>query len=136
MENNKKSNDYTEEYHLNGKPKHIIKLYEELKNNVLNLGNDIEIKPVESYIPFWVKGTKVFVNVFVRNSKIRLDLCFGKYDYNDFKRNNRGVIDKWFDDKYYCGIDLKKNNELDEIISLIKQSYEYSKKYNKKRSKK
>ncbi|UXM84524.1 DUF5655 domain-containing protein [Methanococcus aeolicus] len=131
--NTTKSNNYTEDDHLNGKPEYIINIYNELKKQILNIGDDITIKPLNQCIAYKVSNNsrnsrRTFVNVIVRNSKIRLDLCFGEDDYNNFKRDylNWDMI-TWFDNYYYCGIDLKKNNELDNIMSLIEKCYEINK---------
>ncbi|WP_048057830.1 DUF5655 domain-containing protein [Methanothermococcus okinawensis] len=132
---NNKSN-YTEEYHLNGKPNNIVELYNELKKQILKIGEIIFIIPRQKYIAYKVsnnfKGT--FVNITFQKSGIELNLCFGKDSYGNFKRKyqNNDMIKRWNDKYNYCVMYLKKNNELDKIIPLIKECYEIRKRDLKK----
>ena len=110
-----------ENKHLDGKPDNIVKLYYELRNRIFEIGDNIEIKPVESYISYKVSNTN-FVDIYVWKSKLNLDINIPKEYLKDDKKIAKDV-------KGWNGrrIETNKNTDLDYIISLIKQSYEYNK---------
>ncbi|WP_394296025.1 DUF5655 domain-containing protein [Methanococcus aeolicus] len=124
-EGNNKSN-YTEEHHLNGKPNNIVELYNELKKQILNIGDDITIKPLKHYIACKISNTN-FVYIVVNKSKLNLSLLIPKGNLNDDKKITADVSNTghWGNGDY--GISLNKNMNLEYIMSLIKQSYEYNK---------
>src|SRR4030067_983937 len=43
---------YTEENHLGGLPSEVVELYQELKDRVLGLGDNIEVRPRKKYVGF------------------------------------------------------------------------------------
>src|SRR5208283_428713 len=47
---------YTEEDHLNGLPNEVIELYQALKDKVIALGDNIEIRPRKLYVGFVADG--------------------------------------------------------------------------------
>ena len=61
---------YSEEYHLEGKSVEIIEIYDELKDSILDLGDNIEIRPRKDYIGF-IANTN-FVDIHPKKSKITL----------------------------------------------------------------
>jgi len=111
---------YTEEDHLSGKPDEAIELYSRLKERVLGFDN-VEIKPTKVYIGFINKTN--FVDVLVQKSglKIWLNLHFKELD--DPKKLARDVhnVGHWGNGE--CEILIKNDENLDYIMSLIKQSY-------------
>jgi predicted transport protein len=117
---------YTEDYHLNGKPDNIIGLYKELKERILDLDKNIKVNPVKNYIAYKILG-KNFVDLKPRKSKLEVCIYLSKDKLNDSKKIAKDVKG-WYGRK----IDVNENTDLDYIISLIKQSYEYNKKRSKK----
>ena len=122
---------YTEDYHLNGKPNNIVKLYKELKKRILDLDKNIDVKPVKSYIAYKISNNN-FVDIVVKKSKLKLYLNLPKGYLKDHKKITSDVSNKghWGNGDYL--IQLNENTDLDYIMSLIKQSYEYNKKRSKK----
>lgn len=121
-----KSN-YTENHHLNGKPEHIINLYNELKSKILKLGDNIEIKPLKKYIACKVSNTN-FVDIVIMKSKLNLFLNVPKGYLNDYKKIASDVSNTGHYGNGDYRIVLYDNTNLEYVMSLIKQSYEYNKK--------
>jgi len=112
---------YTEEEHLKGMPEDIISTYEELKGRILNLGDNIEIRPRKHYIGF-IANTN-FVDVYPQKSQIKIWVNLAKGELEDPKNLARNVskIGHWGNGDYE--IIIKPNSDLDYIMTLIKQSY-------------
>lgn len=114
---------YTEESHLLGKPEPILKLYNELKENIFSIGQDITLRPKRSFIAF--KRKTIFVNLKLRQSFIVVFLL------------SRGVIhdprkisidwtksDRWGKGSGTYEIKLKDGKDLNYVVSLIRQAYD------------
>jgi len=112
---------YTEEDHLQGMPEDIVKTYEELKERILNLGNDIEIHPRKLYIGF-IANTN-FVDVHPQKSQIKIWINLTKGELDDPKNLAKDVskTGHWGNGDYE--ITIKPNSDLDYLMTLIKQSY-------------
>jgi len=112
---------YTEEDHLQGMPEDIISTYEELKERILNLGDNIEIRPRKQYIGFI--ANKNFVDVHPQKSQIKIWINLTKGELEDPKNLARDVseIGHWGNGDYE--IIMKPNSDLDYLMTLIKQSY-------------
>jgi len=113
---------YTEEDHFKNIPDDIMETYEELKNRILNLGKDIEIKPRKRYIGF-VANTN-FVDVHLQKSQIKIWINLRKGELEDPKNLARDVsnVGHWGNGDYE--IIIKPDSDLDYIMYLIKQSYD------------
>jgi len=112
---------YTEEDHLQGIPEDIVGTYEELKERILNLGDNIEIRPRKHYIGFIANTT--FVDIHPQKSQIKIWVNLNKGDLDDPKEITRDVsnIGHWGNGDYE--IIIKPDSDLDYLITLIKQSY-------------
>ena len=112
---------YTEEDHLQGMPEDIIEIYEELKERILNLGDNIEIRPRKYYIGF-IAITN-FVDIHIQRSQIKLWINLNKGELDDPKNWARDVskIGHWGNGDYE--ITVTPNSDLDYLMLLIKQSY-------------
>ncbi|WNZ28480.1 MAG: hypothetical protein IAX21_07370 [Candidatus Bathyarchaeota archaeon] len=112
---------YTEEDHLKQMPDNIIESYEELKSRILDLGENIEIRPRKKYIGF-IANTN-FIDVHLKKSKLKLWINLNKGELDDPKNMARDVsnIGHWGNGDYE--ISLNPNTELDYLMTLIKQSY-------------
>lgn len=84
---------YTEEDHLSGLPNETIELYEALKERVLRLGDNIEVRPMELYIGF-VAGTN-FVNVHIRRMQLKL--------WINLPKENWMTLKIWLESKFESG---------------------------------
>jgi predicted transport protein len=112
---------YTEEDHLQGMPEDIVETYEELKERILNLGDNIEIRPRKHYIGF-IANTN-FVDIHPQKSQIKIWINLTKGELDDPKNLARDVskIGHWGNGDYE--IIIKPNSDLDYLMTLIKQSY-------------
>ena len=112
---------YTEEDHLRGIPDYIKEIYEELKERILNMGNDIEIRPRKYYIGF-IANTN-FVDIHPQKSQIKMYINLTKGKLDDPKKMARDVsnIGHWGNGDYE--IIIKPKSDLDYVMTLVKQSY-------------
>jgi predicted transport protein len=112
---------YIEEDHLKDMPKEIIELYKEIKNRILEIDENIKIKHRKYYISF-ISATN-FVDIHLQHSQIKLWINLKKGKLDDPKKIMRDVSAKghWGNGDYE--IVLKPGDNLDYLISLVKQSY-------------
>lgn len=116
---------YTEEDHLSGKSEKIKKLYEILKNRILEL-DDIDIDVKKLYVAF--KGRRNIVDVEFTQNKLRLSLNMKKGTLNDPMNLTIDIskIGHWGNGDYR--IELYNEEEIDNIMPLIRQSLNENKK--------
>lgn len=116
---------YNEEDHLNGVTENIIQLYSDLKNKILEWDNvDIEVKKL--YIAF--KGKNNITDVVIQNKALKLFINLKKgelEDYNAFARDISNV-GHWGNGDYE--ILISNDDNLEYVLSLIKQSWKKNKK--------
>jgi len=115
---------YTEDDHLGAIPEEIKSLYDDLKSRILNLGDNVEVKPRKYYIGF--KSSTNFTDLLLQKSQIKLWLNLAKGELDDPRKMARDVsnVGHWGNGQYEIGI--KPGDDLDYLITLIKQSYEKS----------
>ena len=112
---------YTEEEHLNGLPNEVVELYRLLKDRVLSLGDNIEVRPRKLYVGFVADGN--FVCVRARKSGLQLWINLLKGELDDPQKMARDVseIGHWGTGHYE--VSLESSEPLDYLMTLIKQSY-------------
>jgi len=116
---------YDEEYHLSknkNRPAEIAELYYKIKDRILDLGDDIEMKYLAQTIQF--KLEKSFVDLIIYNSGVIAIINMKKGELDDPRNETRDLSEKghWGNGDYkYKFIPGK---ELEYGIYLIKQSYE------------
>ncbi|MGD0339694.1 MAG: DUF5655 domain-containing protein [Bacteroidota bacterium] len=112
---------YTEEDHLKVARPNILQLYTRFKDFVLSINSDISIRPMKQYVSFRTKTNITDVVILKKSIKIFLNLPQGKLD--DPKKLARDVseIGHWGNGDYE--IQISSDDELEYIISLIRQSY-------------
>ena len=112
---------YTEEDHLRTLPNEITDLYQELKDKVLSLGDNIEIRPRKKYVGF-VASTN-FVDVHPQKSQLKLWINLQKGELDDPKKIARDVsnVGHWGNGDYE--VFIKSADELYYLMTLIKQSF-------------
>jgi predicted transport protein len=112
---------YTEEEHIQKTSPIIAELYQKFKQGIIQLADEIEIKPKKMEIGFKKNG-KVFTDVCIlKNSiKIWINLKRGKLD--DPKKLAEDVSEKghWGNGDYQ--IQTETDKDLEYIMSLIKQA--------------
>jgi len=111
---------YTEEDHTKGYPEEIIELYENFKNAILNLADDIEIVPKKLYIAF--KKNKNISDIVITKKGIRIFINIKKGLLDDPKGIVRDVseIGHWGNGDYEVFVTDTVN--LEYIMSLVKQA--------------
>jgi predicted transport protein len=113
---------YNEESHLEGSSYKIRAVYKELKEGILSIASDVNIKPKAKYIAFIHKTN--FVDIVVRKSNLTLYLNMEKGTLNDPKNLARDVshVGHWGNGDYE--IIIKEQPDIGYALSLIRQSYE------------
>jgi len=116
---------YTEKDHLNSVNEEILHLYEEFKNQILNLNDKIEVIPKAKYIAF--KASSNFIDVLPQQRKIKFWLNMPKGELNDPYNISRDVskIGHWGNGDYE--FILNSSSDFINLMPLIKQSYERNK---------
>lgn len=114
---------YTEEDHLQGKNDDITELYETFKDAILKLVPGIEVSPQKLYIAF--KKQKNVVDVHIQNKGLKLWINLKKGTLNDTKQLAKDVSASghWGNGDYE--IMVKNTDNLEYIMSLIKQTFNY-----------
>jgi len=112
---------YTQEDHLQRIPEKIVETYDELKSRILNLGEDIFLRPRKHYIGFI--ATTNFTDVNIKISKLKLWINLTKGELDDPKKMARDVsnIGHWGNGDYE--VHLKAGTDLDYLMTLIRQAY-------------
>jgi predicted transport protein len=111
---------YDEEDYLKNLSDEFVEVYEELKRRILNLG-DVEIKPLRVYIAF--KSNNNFVDLQFQKKSIKLWLNLRKGQLDDPKNMARDVAGKGHHGNGDYEITLTPDDDLDYLMTLIKQSY-------------
>lgn len=116
---------FTEQEHLDKASEEIKELYEKLKNAILNLDN-LEVKPKKLYIAF-VASTNV-VDINIQRNQIKIWINLSKGQLNDPKGICRDVSQTghWGNGDYE--IVIRTDEDLEYILSLIKQSVKKNRK--------
>lgn len=116
---------YTEEDHLAKVSENIKRLYEELKNRILEL-DDIDVEAKKLYIAF--KGSRNIIDVEFNKNKIKIYINMKKGTLNDPLNITKDIsnIGHWGNGDY-CII-MDKKDDIDNIIPLVKQSLKIHKK--------
>lgn len=116
---------YTEDEHLEKGTEKTKELYETLKSAILNL-DELEVKPKKKYIAF-VSGSNV-VDIHIQKNALKIWLNLQQGDLDDPKEIARDVssVGHWGNGDYE--IIMRTDEELEYILSLIKQSLKKNKK--------
>jgi predicted transport protein len=111
---------YTEEEHIEKTSELMAELYQKFRQGILQLGDDIEIKPKKVEIGFRKNGKAITDICLFKNSlKIWINLKKGKLD--DPKQLAEDVSEKghWGNGDYQIQVETDK--DLEYIMSLVKQ---------------
>jgi predicted transport protein len=116
---------YSEEEHLEKATEETKELYERVKSSILNL-DSLEIKPKKFYVAF-VSSSNV-VDVHVQKNGLKLWLNIQKGQLDDPKGMARDVssVGHWGNGDYE--IQIKTDEDIEYMMSLIKQSLKKNKK--------
>lgn len=122
---NKEVKVYTEDESLQIASDEIKELYEKYKVSILNLDDNIEIKPKKFYIAFVASSNIVDIHIQKNSLKMWINLKKGLLD--DSKNITKDVsnIGHWGNGDYE--LQLKSDDNFEYILSLVRQSLEKSK---------
>jgi predicted transport protein len=116
---------YSEQEHLANVNEEIRELYERFKSAILNIDN-LEIKPKKKYIAF-VAGRNV-IDILPQKKALKMWINMNKGELEDTKGITRDVstTGHWGNGDYE--IQTKNDDNLEYILSLVKQSIKKNKK--------
>jgi predicted transport protein len=115
---------YTEQEHLDKSSDEIKELYDNLKAEILNIG-EIEMKPKKQYIAFASGSNIVDIHLQQKAIKMWINVPKGKLDDNKNLTRDVSATGHWGNGDYE--LQIKSDEDLDYIVGLIKQSYKYNK---------
>lgn len=116
---------YTEEDHLSKVSENIKRLYEELKNRILEL-DDIDVDVKKLYIAF--KGARNIIDIGFNKNEIKIYINMKKGTLQDPLNITRDIsnVGHWGNGDYW--VIINKQDDIDNVIFLIKQSLKVNKK--------
>jgi len=112
---------YTEEEHIQKTTELIAELYQKFRQGVIQLADDIEIKPKKMEIGFR-KDSKVFTDICILKNSLKIWINLKKGKLDDPKHLAEDVSEKghWGNGDYHIQVETDK--DLEYIMSLIKQA--------------
>jgi predicted transport protein len=112
---------YTEEEHIQKTTELIAELYQKFRQGVMQLADDIEIKPKKMEIGFR-KDSKVFTDICILKNSLKIWINLKKGKLDDPKQLAEDVSEKghWGNGDYQIQVETDK--DLEYIMSLIKQA--------------
>lgn len=113
---------YTEDDHLKNASEENRELYEKLKEKIMELGDNISIKPTKLYLAFKAKSNFVDVEIQKKRLKIFLNLQSGELDDPRKIAKDVSNIGHWGNGDYE--IHFSDANQLNYILDLVQQSYQ------------
>lgn len=115
---------YTEEDLLEACNDEVKDLYYDLKNQLLGLGNDIEIRPTKKYVGF--RRTHQFVGIVFLREKLKLYLSADPSQLKDPFDKVRDVRNVGHYSHGDSEVIVSNPSDIPIALSLIKQVYEKS----------
>lgn len=112
---------YTEEILLANKSDEIISIYEKFRTAIINLTDDIEVKPLKHYVTF-KKNNRNLTSIEIQQNCLKLFINMKRGSLDDPKKITRdvAVIGHFSTGDYEIKISDDKN--LEYIMSLVKQA--------------
>lgn len=112
---------YNELDHLNNKPEDILDLYNEIRTEILALG-DVTVDPMKYYIAF--KGSTNIIDIQVQHKKLKIHINMKKSTLKDPENLtiDQSESGHWGNGDYRIEIDNFDDKEY--IMYLFKQSFE------------
>ena len=111
---------YSEEQHTESTTTEIAELYEKFKNGILNLADDIEVRPQKKYIAFKKDHSNIAcIKLQQKRLKIYVGAKIGSLNDSKGIAVDVSAIGHWGTGDYE--IDAENDANLEYIMSLIKQ---------------
>ncbi len=123
---NKEIKVYTENDHFEKASDETIELYEKIRDYILNIADDISVKPKKIYIAFIAK--KNIADIQLQKNSLKLWINLTKNQLSDLKKITRDVSNVGHHGNGDYELTIENDNDIEYIISLIKQSYYENKK--------
>lgn len=111
---------YTEEDHRTETSEEIYELYERFRDAILNLANDIEIKPQKLYVAFKKDGNIACLEMQKKKIKIHIGIKAGNLDDPKSIAKDVSNIGHYGTGDYE--VQVFNDKDLEYIMSLIKQA--------------
>lgn len=115
---------YTEEYHFERAGEKTKKLYEEIRERITALGNNVDVIVRKKYIAFRTNYNFVYINL--KQSMLHADLSMKAKEVQDPKhviRNTEGV---GHGNAGHARVTIADKTEIPYLMGLIEQSYSKS----------
>ncbi|NDV97131.1 hypothetical protein D0T84_19815 [Dysgonomonas sp. 521] len=118
---NKEIKVYTEQDHLQKVDFETRELYENVKERLMSLADNITMQPKKQTIDFRIDNN-IFCDIILQNKKLKIYVNLKSGDLQDQKKIARDVsnVGHWGNGSYE--IKLTDLDDIDYIISLLKQS--------------
>lgn len=117
--------EYSENDHLDKASKDVKSLYRTLRENILSLGEDVELVPKKKYLAF--KAATNFADLELAKSTIKCHINMNLGELEDPKRKARDVSNIGHYGNGDYEIKISKKEEIEYLMGLIRQSYEKNK---------
>ncbi|MDR2058387.1 MAG: DUF5655 domain-containing protein [Dysgonamonadaceae bacterium] len=117
---------YSEQDHIQKVDVETQELYEDIKNRLLNMDNNISIQPKKQTIGFKINNS-VFCDIVLLSKGLKIYLNLKSGDLNDIRKVARDIssIGHWGNGSYE--IKINDAEDIDYIMSLLKQSLKKNK---------
>lgn len=112
---------YTEEEQKAAGSQEMQELYERLKGMILNIGDDISVKPTKLYVAFQRKTN--FCDICIQGSQLKIWLNAPKGSISDAKGITRDVSEIGHHGNGDYELVIDSDLDIEYIASLIRQSY-------------
>lgn len=116
---------YSEEEHLERANEEIKELYEKMKNAILNF-DSIELKPKKKYIAFVAGRNVIDIHPQKKALKMWINMSIGELDDPKGITRDVSTTGHWGNGDYE--LQINSDEDLEYILSLIKQSIKKNKK--------
>lgn len=118
---NKEIKVYSEYDLLDYGSEEIRELYEKLKTMILNIGDDIKVKPTKTYIAFIRKSNICDISVQKSSLKLWLNASWG--DVDDSQKITRDVTKIGHHGNGAYEIIIYDDSKIEYVVSLVRQVY-------------
>ncbi|RUO63677.1 DUF5655 domain-containing protein [Pseudidiomarina insulisalsae] len=110
---------YTETDHLNDISDDMHELYEKFRDSIVDLSDDIEVRPQKNYIALKKNGNIVCIEIKKNKLKLYLGAKVGTLDDPKNLAKDVSKIGHWGTGDYL--VEVQDDSQLEYILSLIKQ---------------
>lgn len=117
--------EYSIEYHLEWKSENIKKLFYKLREIIISLDENIIEEPKWYYIAYKLSTNFVDLKIYAKSIDIYLNMPNWELrDINNYAINLKNVWHQW---NWDYRVKILEEKDIDNILDLIKQSYNYNK---------